>query len=86
VRTAINLIRVFAALSSPMIPFAAQKMAQALKLDPKALHWPGAIAQELETLKPGHAFVPPATGDVLFGKIAPEQVTAWEERFGASGA
>jgi methionyl-tRNA synthetase len=86
VRTAINLIRVFAALSSPVIPFAAEKMAQALNLDPKTLRWPRSIAEELETLKPGHAFVPPATGDVLFGKIAPEQVTAWEERFGASGA
>lgn len=86
VRTAINLIRVFAALSSPIIPFASAKMAQALSVDPKALAWPGAIAQELDALKPGHAFVPPAAGDVLFGKIAPEQVTAWEARFGASGA
>ena len=86
VRTAINLIRVFATISAPVIPFAAAKMAQALGIDPKTLSWPGSIAQELETLKPGHAFLPPATGDVLFGKIPPEQVTAWEERFGASGA
>lgn len=86
VRTAINLIRVFAALAAPIIPFAAEKMAQALKLDPKALKWPGAISQELDALKPGHAFLPPAAGDVLFAKLLPEQIAAWEARFGASGA
>ncbi|MFM9864929.1 MAG: methionine--tRNA ligase [Micropepsaceae bacterium] len=86
VRTAINLIRVFAVLAAPIIPFSAEKMAQALKLAPEALKWPGAIAQELDALKPGHGFLPPATGDVLFAKLLPEQIAAWEARFGASGA
>ena len=87
VRTAINLIRLFAALSAPVIPFSSEKMAAALKLDAKTLHWPqGPITNELEALKPGHAFVPPAQGDVLFAKLLPEQVAAWEARFGAASA
>lgn len=87
VRTAINLIRLFAMLASPVVPFAAEKMARAVTLDPASLRWPDkAIAQELEVLKPGHPFVAPAQGDVLFGKIAPEQVAAWEARFGSAEA
>jgi methionyl-tRNA synthetase len=82
VRTAINLIRLFAMLSSPVIPYSAEAMAKALKLDPKSLAWPkGRIADEIAVLKPGHAFeVPP----VLFAKIAPEQITEWEARFGGA--
>lgn len=82
VRTAINLIRLFAILSLPVIPFSADAMAKALKLDPKSLHWPkGRIVEEITVLKPGHAFeIPP----VLFAKIAPEQITEWEARFGGS--
>ena len=82
IRTAINLIRLFASLSAPIIPFAAAEMAKALRLDPKSLHWPkGKIADELSVLKPGHGFdVPP----VLFAKIAPEQIADWEARFGGA--
>lgn len=82
VRTAINLIRLFAMLSAPIIPFSAAAMAKALKLDPASLHWPkGKVADEIGVLKPGHAFETPP---VLFAKIAPEQVTAWEARFGSA--
>jgi methionyl-tRNA synthetase len=86
VRTAINLIRLFAILSAPVIPFAAEKMGLALKLDAQSLSWPSGVSRELAALKPGHAFVAPAAGDVLFQKIAPEQITAWEARFGAGDA
>lgn len=83
VRVAINLIRLFVILSAPVIPFASEAMAKALGLDIKTLHWPkGKIADEMAVLKPGHAFtIPP----VLFAKIAPEQIAAWEERFGGAG-
>ncbi len=82
VRVAINLIRLFAILSAPIIPFASEAMAKTLGLDLKALRWPsGMIAEEIGKLAPGHAFaVPP----VLFAKIAPEQIAAWETRFGAA--
>jgi methionyl-tRNA synthetase len=84
VRVAINLIRLFAILSAPVIPFAARAMAKGLGLELDQLHWPkGKIADELEVLKPGHAFeVPP----VLFAKILPEQVAEWEARFGGTPA
>jgi methionyl-tRNA synthetase len=87
IRTAFNLIRLFACLSAPIIPHSTAAMAKALKLDPKSLTWPkGRIAEELAVLKPGHAFNVPGQGEVLFGKIAPEQVTAWETRFGGADA
>ena len=87
IRTAFNLIRLFARLSSPIIPFAAEAMAKSLKLDPKSLYWPrGLISEELGILKAGHSFNVPAQGDVLFNKISPEQIAAWEARFGNSGA
>jgi methionyl-tRNA synthetase len=85
VRTAFNLIRLFACLSQPIIPFAAEAMTRALRLDAKSLHWPkGKIAGELTVLKADHAFTPPAQGEVLFAKIAPEQIAAWEARFGGA--
>jgi len=87
IRTAFNLIRLFACLSAPIIPFSTAAMAKALKLDPKSLAWPkGRIADELTALKAGHAFNPPAQGEVLFMKIAPEQIGAWEARFGGAEA
>jgi methionyl-tRNA synthetase len=84
VRVAINLIRVFAILSAPIIPFATQAMAKGLRLQPDALAWPkGSIATELAILQPGHEFDVP---DVMFAKILPEQVQAWEARFGGAPA
>jgi methionyl-tRNA synthetase len=84
VRTAINLIRLFAILSAPAIPFAAEAMAKCLGLDIRAQSWPkGKIADELHVLGAGHAF---ATPPVLFAKIAPEQVAEWESRFGGAPA
>ncbi|MBL9099162.1 MAG: class I tRNA ligase family protein, partial [Alphaproteobacteria bacterium] len=82
VRVAINLIRLFAILSAPAIPFAAEAMAKCLGLDITSLTWPkGKVADELHALAPGHAF---ATPPVLFAKIAPEQVAEWEKRFGGA--
>jgi methionyl-tRNA synthetase len=84
VRVAINLIRLFAILSAPIIPFTAEAIAKALRLDAKSLVWPkGLIADEIAHLAPGHGFdIPP----LLFAKIAPEQVAAWEARFGGAEA
>ncbi len=82
VRVAINLIRLFAILSAPIIPFAAQAMAKGLRLDASTLSWPrGRISAELDALQPGHVFDIP---DVMFAKILPEQVQAWEARFGGA--
>ena len=84
VRVAINLIRLFAILSSPIIPFAAQTMAASLGLKSEELKWPkGRVADELATLKPNHNFEIP---NVLFAKILPEQRSAWEAEFGGQPA
>ncbi|MFA5538547.1 MAG: methionine--tRNA ligase [Gemmobacter sp.] len=76
VRLALNLIRVQAVISRPFIPDAAAAMMAALHCDDWA--WPGAAAEALETLAPGHAFTVP---EVLFRKITDEERADWQARF-----
>jgi methionyl-tRNA synthetase len=80
IRVAINLIRVFAILSAPVIPAAAGRMLQALRLpsDPGWLE--GALAIELQALK-GHAFDVP---EILFSKVEDAQIERWKSEFGGS--
>ncbi len=78
-RTAMNLIRLFAPLSRPLIPQTAARLDAAFGED--EIPWPteGEV-RALDALKPGAAFtVPP----VLFRKITDEDVAGWRERFGA---
>ena len=71
-RTAINLIRVFAILSCPIMPQTAQKMMELLNLQMPSTEWIGDDTQaELTTLKAGHAFNAP---ELLFSKIPQEKV------------
>jgi methionyl-tRNA synthetase len=77
-RTAMNLIRLFAPLSRPLIPQTAAKLDAAF--GEREIPWPteGEV-RALDALKPGAAFtVPP----VLFRKITEEDVEGWRERFG----
>ena len=81
-RYAINLIRVFAVLSAPVIPDACRKLADALNFDLADNDWiENPLAEELTALKAGHQFTVP---DVLFSKISDEEVEAWEAKFGGS--
>ncbi len=81
-RYAINLIRVFAILSAPVIPDACRKLAEALNLELTGKDWiENPLAEELTVLKAGHSFNVP---DVLFSKISDEDVEAWEAKFGGS--
>jgi methionyl-tRNA synthetase len=82
IRTAINLIRVIALASSPVIPFTAARMLRALNVDADEGKWPSnGAAVELAALKPGHAFdVPPN----LFEKIESATAAEWAQRFGGS--
>jgi len=83
VRTAVNLIRLFAILSAPIIPFTAEALMRSVKLDPKAIGWPkGRIEDELTVIAAGA----PIEDQFAFTKILPEQVAAWEERFGGATA
>lgn len=76
VRLGLNLIRLYAVLSSPFIPFAADAMLAAMRTEDRA--WPDDVTAALATLPPGHAFDVP---EVLFVKITDEQRDEWQERF-----
>jgi len=76
VRLGLNLIRLYAVLSRPFIPDAAEAMMAAMGCDDWA--WPGEVDQALTALPAGHAFSVP---EVLFAKIADESRADWAQRF-----
>jgi methionyl-tRNA synthetase len=79
VRTALNLALLYARVSAPVIPFAAESIARGLGLE-GPLTWPSSdIGAELSRLTPGSRVVAPP---VLFRKIEEADVGAWSERFG----
>ena len=81
VRTALNLAALYARISAPFIPFAAEKIAQAFS-QPFPGAWPTTdAAAELSTLPVGLAVRAP---EVLFKKIEDEQIAEWTERFGGA--
>ena len=75
-RTALNLIPLYATLSSPFIPDAAATLQEAMGTD--GADWPENTKDALELLPAGHAFTTP---DTLFAKITDEQREDWESRF-----
>jgi len=80
-RLALNLIRLYAALSQPFIPDAAAEMADAMGSD--ATVWPDDLEAALSALSPGAAFRVP---DVLFAKISDEAREDWQARFSGTRA
>ncbi|MEC8295752.1 MAG: methionine--tRNA ligase [Pseudomonadota bacterium] len=76
VRLGLNLIRLYAVLSAPFIPFTAAKMLEAMGSTDDS--WPGDVAEALNALPAGHGFTVP---DVLFAKITDEQREEWQEKF-----
>ena len=81
VRTALNLLPLYAAVAAPIIPFAAATIAGAVGLA-TPLAWPsGDVARALERLAPGVRIQAP---EVMFRKIEDAQVAEWTERFGGS--
>jgi len=82
VRTALNLVALYARLSAPFIPFAAEKISAAFGLD-EPMDWPrNGSAEVLTSLAAGHTIAAP---DVLFRKIEDDQLAAWAEQFGGAG-
>jgi methionyl-tRNA synthetase len=80
VRTAINLVALYARVSAPVIPFTAEAMALAVGEDFPA-SWPSADGRtELMRLPAGRSVTTPP---VLFRKIEEVDVAAWGARFGA---
>lgn len=79
VRYGLNLAALFAKVSEPFIPFAAEKISEALG-EPYPATWPSLDGQGvLAALEPGRAIRAP---EVLFKKIENDQVAEWRERFG----
>ncbi|WP_204114883.1 methionine--tRNA ligase [Shimia biformata] len=76
IRLALNLIRLYAVLSSPFIPDASDTLMAAMQTDDWG--WPDDVAGALEALKPGHAFTVP---DVTFRKITDDEREDWQNRF-----
>ncbi|MFH8404720.1 methionine--tRNA ligase [Streptomyces sp. NPDC018019] len=81
-RTAMNLIHLYAIVSEPFIPGAAKAMRGAFALDGDTAAWVTAEeARALASVPAGTAFtVPP----VLFAKITEDDLEAYRERFGAA--
>ena len=80
VRFALNLIRLYAVLSSPFIPDATGKILEALNVE--GADWPDDLDAALKTLPAGHAF---ATPEVLFAKITDERREELEAQFAGAG-
>ncbi|WP_127105447.1 methionine--tRNA ligase [Pararhodobacter zhoushanensis] len=76
IRLALNLIRLYAVISQPFIPEAAQSTMSAMASDDWS--WPDDVAAALQLLPAGHAFTTP---EVLFTKITDEQREDWQSRF-----
>ncbi len=76
VRLALNLIPLYARLSSPFVPDAAAAMLAAMGVEDAG--WPDDVPAALAQLAPGHAFEVP---EVLFAKITDEQREDWATRF-----
>jgi methionyl-tRNA synthetase len=82
VRTGLNLVALFARISAPIIPFAAETVALAVG-EAYPATWPSAdAAAELSRLPVGRKVTTPP---VLFKKIEDAQVAEWTERFGGGG-
>jgi methionyl-tRNA synthetase len=76
IRLALNLIRIYAVLSSPFIPDAAQTMMTAMGSDDWT--WPSDVHAAVRTLPAGHTFAVPEN---LFRKITDEERADWQARF-----
>ena len=76
-RTAINLIALFARLSAPVMPFTADTVLDAVGVAGDARGWPTSF--DPDALAPGRAFTTPP---VLFRKLTEADLVAWRERFG----
>jgi methionyl-tRNA synthetase len=81
VRYGLNLVALFAKVSEPFIPFAAETIALSVG-ESFPGRWPELDGPHLlRTLEPGRPVKAP---EVLFRKVENEQVAAWVERFGGA--
>ncbi len=83
VRYGLNLVALFARVSEPFIPFAAERIALAVG-ETFPGRWPSQDGEGLlSALEPGRKVAAP---EVLFRKVEDTQVAEWRERFGGPEA
>ena len=75
IRTALNLMALYATVSRPFIPDASDALAEAIGAD---LPWPKSAQDALTALSPGHKFTVPEN---LFEKIDDGKREVWEAKF-----
>ncbi len=81
-RTCINLIRIYALLSAPIMPETSEKIMQKLGLTLSGASLKDFnVHKEIEALKPGHAF---EVGEMLFERITPEKVEELKTKYGSN--
>ena len=82
-RTCINLIRIFAVLSAPIMPQTAENMLQRLGLSSDNMPSLKGFnaAQEMQAVKAGQPF---EVGDLLFERITPERVEELKQKYGSA--
>jgi methionyl-tRNA synthetase len=82
IRMAINMIRLIALLSAPVIPDTARKMLMAVGRGHETGSWPsGDLPRELDRLAPGEPFEVPGN---LFEKIDAATAAQWARDFGGA--
>ena len=80
-RVCINLIRIFAILSAPIMPDTAEKILAKLGLSAEGLSLKGFdVAKEIEALQAGQKF---EVGEALFERIAPEKIEELKVKYGS---
>lgn len=84
VRMGLNLVHLFGHLAWPVLPEAGRTIHGAIQDAPDVIPWPmQPMSKFLDQLEPGQ---PVRAPDVLFAKVAEDQVFAWKERFGGGEA
>lgn len=80
-RVCINLIRIFAILSAPIMPDTAAKILAKLGLSAEGLSLKDFnVSKEIEALQAGHKF---EVGEALFERIAPEKIEELKVKYGS---
>ncbi|MEU1569925.1 methionine--tRNA ligase [Streptomyces collinus] len=83
-RTAMNLIHLYAVVSEPFIPTSAKKMREAFSLKDDTALW--VTADEARSLTAVPAGTPFTIPPVLFAKLTDEDLESYKERFGGESA
>lgn len=82
-RTCINLIRIFAILSAPLIPQTSENMLAKLGLKTSDMPMLADfdVKKEIHALQSGHKF---SVGETLFERISPEKIEELKSKYGSS--